>query len=233
MRFLIGSSFFSGKSDPAVHWERALMWAQNTAKADVQPTRTVVILEGGTKFPGPNVTSASWRTDVIRLTGDLGHVHDHLDHGPKSHLDFTGWSASMLALAMTAYVDEADFIYKESDCFAFGPWVKQIYQDCGDRGWVFGPKMTSAPWMACAQSFFLVKHKTIPRFVEEFLKHGPENRREKIGEMRFVEMSRVIAASHLSFGVDRMRPIPWDDKVYYFQQPTAADIEEAQRRHLI
>lgn len=234
MRFLIGSSFFSGKMDPDVHWERALLWAQNTAKADVKPTRAVVILEGGTKFPGANVTSASWGIDFIRLTGDLGHIHDHLDGGPKSHHAFTGWSASMLALAMTAYVDEADFIYKESDCFAFGPWVQRMYGDCGAHGWVFGPKMTSAPWMACQQSLFLVKHAMIPSFVRMFLEHGPENDRGGIGETRFVNMEKEIGqAARLSFGVDRMRPIPWDDEVFYFQQPTPDELAEAKRRHLL
>lgn len=224
MRFLLGSSFFDGGKP-----ERQAMaqhWINNVARMDVKPNKIVVIGEGGAKIP------ALWG-DVIRLTGDLGHVHQHLDGGPKSHHDFTGWSASVLALAMLAYIDEADFIYRESDCLAFGPWVTRMYRDCGDHGWVFGPKMTSAPWMACAQSLFLVKHATIPQFIRTFLLHGNENERNRIGETRFVKMETVMPAGRLSFGVDRMRPIPWDDEVWYFQQPTAAELAEAKSRNLI
>lgn len=224
MRFLLGTSFFDGGKPERQAMAR--LWVENIARMDVKPTKIVAIGEGGARVP-------SFWGDVVRLTGDLGHIHQHLDGGPKAHHAFTGWSASVMALAMLAYIDEADFVYRESDCLAFGPWVTRLYRDCGDRGWVFGPKMTAAPWMACAQSIFLVKHATIPWFVRTFLAEGPENDRERIGETRFVRMERGMPAARLSFGVDRMRPIPWDDEVFYFQQPTRDDIAEANRRGLI
>lgn len=224
MRFLLGTSVFDGGKPERQAVTR--LWVENIARMDVKPSRVVVIGEGGAKIP-------SFLGDAVRLTGDLGHIHAHLDNGPKSHHAFTGWSASVLALAMLAYIDESDFIYRESDCLAFGPWVARMYRDCGNAGWVFGPKMTSAPWMACAQSLFLVKHGTIPHFVEQFLKRGDERERNRIGETRFVDMEKAIPAARLSFGVDRMRPIPWDDEVWYFQQPTPAELEEAKRRNLI
>lgn len=233
MRFLLGTSFFDGGKPE--RQDTARLWVENIARMDVKPTKIVAIGEGGARVP-------SFWGDVVRLTGDLGHIHQHLDNGPKSHHAFTGWSASVLALAMLAYIDEADFVYRESDCLAFGPWVTRLYRDCGDKSWVFGPKMTAAPWMACAQSLFMVRHRAIPDFVRMFLSNGPENSRHMIGETRFVKMAQFrypseftpeLPAAYLSFGVDRMRPIPWDAPVFYFQQPTPAELEEAKRRNLI
>lgn len=229
MRWLLGSSFYDrGKGGPSLRREFAAIWAENNARADVKPTRTVVISEGGSKMP-----NVGWATDVVRLTGDLGHCHDLIE-GRKPH-EFSGWSATMLAAALMAYTDEADFIYKESDCLAFGPWVKQIYDDLGTGDIVFGGKMTSPPWMPCAQSLFLVRHKAIPMFVRTYLALGGDNNRTNLGEHKFVKLASTfpMKVRHLSFGVDRERPIPWNAPVFYFQQPTIAEIDEARTRGLI
>lgn len=235
MRFLLGSSFFFGAS--TFKREVFELWCENMEHVAKRASRTVMIYEGGSTPP----FFPTW-AESVRLNGDLGHIHQHLDNGPKSHHAFTGWSASVMALAMLAYLDESDFVYVESDCFPFGPWVDRMYADCGDKAWVFGPKMTSAPWMACAQSLFMVRHKAIPDFVRMFLSNGPENSRHLIGETRFVKMAEfrypsefhpVLPAAYLSFGVDRMRPIPWDEPVMYFQQPTPAELAEAKRRNLL
>lgn len=228
MRFLLGSSVFHDNKPERV--EMTKLWLENMRRMDVQPERTVIIAEGDSfVFVPPNNDKIS----VVRLSGDLGHIHQHLDNGPKSHHAYTGWSASVLSLAMLAYVNETDFVYKESDCLAFGPWVQRMYRDLGDNNWAFGPKMTSAPFMACQQSLFLVRHRAIPTFVRLFLQHGPENNRASIGENRFMRMAVEMKPSFLSFGVDRMRPIPWGDEVYYFQQPNPEELTEAKRRNLI
>lgn len=233
MRIFLGTSFFDGGKPE--RQAMAKLWVENVARMDVKPTKIVAIGEGNAVVP------ALWG-DVVRLTGNLGHIHQHLDNGPKSHHAFTGWSASVMALAWLSYIDESDFLYRESDCLAFGPWVTRMYRDLGNADWVFGPKMKSAPWMACAQSLFLVRHKAIPDFVYRFLSYGPENHRDNIGETRFVKMAKftypheftpALPAAYLSFGCDRERPIPWDDDCFYAQQWTPAELEEAKRRNLI
>lgn len=225
MRFLLGTSVFDGGKAKGRGFAEA--WVSNLQLLDERPSRTVMILEGGSFEPGV------FDGDLIHLTGDLGHVHDHLE-GRKSY-EFTGWSASMLALAMTAYVDCADFLYKESDCIAWGPWVKQMYADLGDGKIIFGPKMIAEPWMACAQSLFLVRHDWIPTFVQFYLSLGKDGQIGNLGEDKFKKMKQRFPREcrELSFGVDRMRPIPWDDEVGYFQQPTDAELAEARRRNLI
>lgn len=224
MRILLGTSFFDG-GDPK-RQQMAQLWAANVARMDVTPTKIVCIGEGGAFVP------SVWG-DSVRLTGNLGHIHQHLDNGPKSHHAFTGWSASMLALAMLAYVDECDFIYRESDCLAWGPWVARMNRDCGDAAMVFGPKMRGKPFMACAQSLFLVRHKWIPTFVRLYISLGAEDNRANIGENKFVRIADHLHTARLSFGCDRERPIPWDAEVFYAQQFSDAELEEGKRRGLI
>ncbi len=226
-RFLIGSSFFFGAS--AFKREVFELWCENVEHVAKRASRTVLIYEGGTIPP----FFPAW-ADAVQLSGDIGHVHDHIE-GRKKH-EFTGWSASMLALALLAYVDESDFVYVESDCFPFGPWIDRMYADLAPNGKiVFGPKMTAAPWMSCAQSLFLVKHDFLPTLVSYYLSLGKDGRVGNLGEDKFVKLEQRFgyAVRKLSFGVDRMRPIPWDEPVMYFQQPTAAELAEAKRRDLI
>lgn len=226
MKFLLGSSYFTGGNPDRIAFSRH--WAENMEHMDIRPSRTVIICEGGS-FD----IMTPYHCDLIHLEGDLGHIGAHLN-GSKKH-DFTGWSASMCALAMLAYIDEADFLYKESDCLAFGPWVSRMYQDLGDGMIVFGAAHKGPPWQPCSQSLFLVRHAFIPLFVSLYLALGPDGKQGNMGEHKFVNIASRMKGQdrRLSFGVDRERPIPWNDDVFYFQQPAAADLEEARRRKLI
>lgn len=226
-RFLIGSSYFDGGKP--FRKEFARIWHWNTLAANPFPSRVVIVAEGGGQIP-----LISPATDVIHLTGDLGHIGQHMS-GEKKH-EFTGWSSSMLAGAMLAYSDCADFIYKEDDCLAFGPWVEQMYADAGDRQFVFGRRMTSPPRQLCSQSLFMVRHSWIPTFVREYLALGNDGQSDNMGEHKFWKIEQKYGSSvvaRLSFGVDRERPIPWDDRVWFAQQWTSEELDEARRRKLI
>lgn len=162
---------------------------------------------------------AEWgRVQMIQIPGNLGHVGDLLN-GSKKY-EFCGWSSAVLALAMIAYCDESDFIYKEQDCLAFGPWVEQLYADMGDGNMVFGGQMKSSPWMPTAQSLFLVRHSFIPHFIWRYLNQGTDNDVNNLPEHKFAKMlaNEPHHFRKLSFGVDRERPIPWEDKVFYVQK---------------
>lgn len=230
MRFLIGSSYFDGGKNGA-EFRRAFVpiWHANIAKASVQPTRIVVIAEAGSKRPG-----SYWGTDVVRLTGDCGNC-DQLVKGLRPN-EYSGWTASMTALAMIAYTDMADFVYFEEDNLAFGDWVGQLYRDMGDGDMAFGRKMTSPPWMPCSQALFIVRHRFIPQFVSTYLGFGGERDPRNLGEHKHVKVDQKFGPQRvrrLSFGVDRERPIPWDAPVWFAQQWSPAELEEAKRRNLI
>jgi hypothetical protein len=222
MRYLLGTSFFS---NTPFKRDMERLWIKNIDRSDIWPDRCVAIFEGG--FLGIKHGGL----ETIELKGDLGHIGSHLNNSKPHHL--TGWSASVCALAMLAYVNESDFIYRESDCLAFGPWVSRMYKDCEGAEFVFGPKMTSAPWMSCAQSLFLIKHHFLPAFVSVFLSLPPD--RQMLGEDKFVYVENCYPhlTKRLTFGVDRQRPIPWDDEVFYAQQFTSEELAECRKRNLL
>lgn len=232
MKLLIGSSYFAGGKGGVEFRERlAVLWSKQIAKCDIKPSRTVIICEASSLFPKEAEFDG---LDLIRLTGDCGHCGALLNGSKKN--EFSGWSASMLACAMTAYCDEADFLYVEQDALCFGPWVQRMYDDMGDACMVFGPKHTSEPWMPCSQSVFLVRNSFIPTFVRTYLGLGRDGDVRFLGEQKFVRIEEQFGPSlirKLSFGVDRCRPIPWDQPVFYAQQWTQEEIDEAIRRGLL
>lgn len=227
MKFTIGSSFFDkGRSGEDFRRTFAHLWYFNTMA--MNPHHVIVVSEGGSHRPQYS------GVDVLNLTGDLGHCHDLIENR-KPH-EFSSWSASMCLTALAAYDNETDYIYKEEDALAFGPVVERMYRDMGDGMMVFGRKMKSAPWMPCSQSLFLVRHEFIPKFVSAYLGMGGERSRNNLGEHKFLRIEERFGSHvirRLSFGVDRERPIPWDDPVFYFQQPTQDELAEAKRRGLI
>lgn len=202
------------------------LWGENTYRYS-KPTKVTVLADSGAKVPWGATTAL--RPTCIELSGDLGHFMN-LVNNEKPHA-YNGWSGAMLALAMIAYCDEADFIFKESDCFAFGPWVEKLYEEIGDAGAIWG----RCSFMPCEQSLFLVKHAAIPDFVRHFLDGPPQRTHDQLGEHRFVQMEQKYPERYkrFSFGVGRDRPIPWDAPVFYFQQPKPAEIEEAIARGIL
>jgi hypothetical protein len=134
---------------------------------------------------------------------------------------------------MIAYNCGKDFIYKEADCLWFGPVPERMYQDLGDKGMVFGAKMKTAPWMACAQSTFLIKHWFILDFLRGYL-FLPSDK-DMLPEDKFVKLEENAPDKYtrLSFGVDREKPMPWESEVWYAQQWTQEELDEAKKRGLL
>lgn len=227
-RFLIGSSYFdNGKNGQKFRQEFAHVWSANTARAN--PERVVVVCEAGSVRP-----NTGHNEQIISLSGDLGHCHDLI--AKKKPHEFSGWSSSMVSLAMLAYTNEADFIFKEEDCLAFGDWVSQMYQDLRSGDLVFGYKHRSPPWMPCSQSLFLVRHRFIPEFVSTYLSLGGDNRTDNLGEHKFCKLESQFGINRirrLSFGVDRERPIPYDARVFYAQQITPDELAKIRELKLV
>lgn len=220
MKFTLGSGRYNVSSE----WKH--LWQANTAKG----------MPVGWPWVDIEVASKCDAYDeynLLQLEGNLGHVGDLLN-GTKKH-ELCGWSGAVLALAMIAYCNETDLIYKEQDCLAFGPWVDQMYADLGDKGMVFGRKMINAPYMPCAQSLFLIRHRFIPEFVKRYIELGPENSQDNLPEHKFAKLEAAHPQHYarLSFGYDRERPINFDDKVFYAQKLSRNELEELKRRNLI
>jgi len=231
MNYILGTGYCH-RPDVAKAEQLWALWRTNTDTATPSPRRIVVMAVGGAVPPEPT----SPDMDVIRLSGNLGHIHHLIGKElPYKPYGLSGWSASVLALALIAYNDEADLLYKEADCLAFGPWVAQMYGDLAGGDIVFGGPMKSDPWMSSTQSLFLVRHKAIIPFVAKYLGFGndsetllPEDKFARLGES-----PQPMDVRHLSFGVDRERPIPFDAPVFYVQQPTDGDFESLRQLQLI
>jgi len=161
-------------------------------------------------------------TQVIDFDGNLGHVH-HLINDIKPHV-FGGWSASIIALAMLAYNAELDFVYREQDVLAFGPYIDTMYSEIGHAGMIFG----NYTGMPCAQSLFLVKHAAIPDFVKDYLSMGGDRDIQNLPEHKFANLERMDDRKYkrFSFGYDRSRPINFDDPVWYAQRFTPDEIRD-------
>ena len=220
----MGYTLGTGRYNVSQEWQG--IWDRNTASA--MPT--------GNPWITIEVNSRCDTYDeynLLQLQGNPGHIGSLLN-GSKPH-DLCGWSSAVLALAMIAYCNETDFIYKEQDCLAFGPWIDQMYKDLGTKGMVFGRKMVNAPYMPCAQSLFLIRHHFIPEFVRRYLELGPERTEGNLPEHKFARLEELWPQHYarLSFGYDRERPINFDDPVWYAQKFTAAELEELRRRNLI
>lgn len=225
-RFLIGSSYFDKRQADRPEFLR--LWIENTKKLFLNPTRVVIVAEAGSKIP----FTLPEGYDSVNLTGDLGHV-TMLESGEKKHAH-GGWTAHMLSLAMLAYCDEADFIYKESDCLAWGDILGQMYRDLDDGDICFGHAHPGPPGMPSSQSLFIVRHAFIPEFVKSYISYGPDAK--NYGELKFCRLRDDFGGRRvrmLSFGADRVRPIEWHRPIQYLQQIYPEELAEMKRRNLI
>ena len=220
-RYVICTGFFARPEDMDKAGKFFRVWYANTYRYS-KPDRVIVLANGGSHSIG---APGEW----IHLGGNLGHAHD-LSSGRKPH-EMCGWSAALVTLAMIAYSDESDFVFKEGDCLAFGPWVERMYSEIGTRGMIFGDNKR----FACSQSLILIKHAFIPEFVRLYMAEGSEQLKANECECKFkrMEMKRPDLFGRFSFPFDRDRPLNYDLDVWYSQQNTPEELAEMKRRGLI
>jgi hypothetical protein len=175
-------------------------------------------------------TDLTMHPSFIGCDHNLGHVGCLIK---EQRGGLCGWSGSVILLAMLAYNMGRDLIFKEGDCLWFGDVIGQLYKDCEGKEMVFGRKMETHPYMPCAQSTFLIKHGFLLKFVQRYLAFPDD--RIMLPEEKFVALEELYPdkIGRMSFGVDRERPLPWDAPVWYAQQWTQEELDEAKRRGLI
>jgi hypothetical protein len=208
-RYLLGAGYHEGREG---RQEREFypVWLANTVR-HFSPTRIVVITDSGAVLPP---AEHSELVTQVPLTGDLGYHLDLLE-GRKAH-HFPGGPAIVLALAMLAYCDEADFVYKEQDLLCFGDCLGEMYRQIGEGGLIVGRNQA----FGLANSLMLVKHEYIPVFVREYLSTLPENDESQLCELKFARLLETFPRKwkQYDFGYDRDRPFNVADKAWYAQQ---------------
>jgi hypothetical protein len=210
MKYIIGTGYHP---HPTARWFFDL-WLENTLRfADPKPESVVVLADSGAVIESRDV---KW----ISMNGDIGHVHD-LIYGRKPY-EYCGWSISICTLALLAYFNECDFVFKEQDVLAFGPWVKKMYSQITNGKLILG----RAKIFPAVQSLFLVKHEFIPEFVRLYLGTGDERIQENLGEFKFDLLANRYPEKfrRYSFGYDRDRPFNVADEVFYVQKLVSSEV---------
>ena len=136
-----------------------------------------------------------------------------------------------MVLAMLAYVNECDFIYKEQDSLCFGPYVDTMYSEIGSHSCIFG----SSVLMGSHASPMLIKHSFIPEFVRLYLGTPAENKPDQIGEVKFARLQHEHPDQfcRYSFGVDRDRPFDVKAPVWTGQKFTRDELLQLRDAGLI
>lgn len=216
--FIIGSGYHPDGKSFQNH-----LWLRNTEKY-ASPKDVYIICTEATRY---NDVAGY---NQILLNHNLGHVHHLIEHNRSG---LTGWGQSVLTLALIAYGCGKDLIFKEQDCFWVGDVVGQLYRDCEGKNMVFGPLMKTPPGMSCAQSTFLIKHEFLLQFVYAYLELD-ENEKSTLTEDKFCMLENTCwDVGRMSFGVDRERPIPYDQPTFYVQQCTLEELKELEGKGLI
>ena len=213
MKYIIGSGYHCR---PGQNFDKFYpVWYDNTVEY-AKPEKVIVLASGGCYVKGDHRAPGTW----IHMDGDLGHVHDLNNHRKPYH--WCGWSIAFVTLALLAYFDECDFIWKEQDVLAFGSWPERMYDEIGNAGMIFG----SAKCMPAVQSLVLCKHQFIPEFVRLFLGTGSEQLKSNEGEIKFkrLEEQNPGKFARYSFGYDRDRPFFINDPVFYAQHLTTSEM---------
>lgn len=231
-RYIIGTGYSTHTLGVAGSERFYSMWLSNTLRfAKPQDIYLVVPMsefwvqtEGEPGFyPGGPV-------HVIRTQANLGHNHDL----PPNRV-LGGWSMGFLLGAMMAMHagDDVDFIYKEQDCLAFGPWVDRLYEDLGEADFVAGKVNTNNHAVGLrGQSLVLLRAEAIRKFIALYMSvDAPERGFNTEQKMDYV--ARYLPMAETSMGYDRTRPIKFDDDAFYAQQWTESELAELNKRGLV
>jgi hypothetical protein len=224
--FIIGTGYFN--RDPKTYDTESFYrtWWKNTMRY-AAPKRIAVIAAGG-HHVSPK-TMRECPADWIHLDGDLGHIH-HLT-GNQKPFEYSGFTMTLLTLALLAYQNECDLIFKEQDCLAFGPYVETMYKEIGDGQMIFG----TGKMMPVFQSLMLIKHWFLPHFVYRYLGCGSERDKSNEGEQKHKRLmdKEPHFFKTFSFPFDRDRPLDITLPVWYAQQCSNEELQQISKAGLL
>jgi hypothetical protein len=227
-QYIIGAGYHARHSNgDAMAWFFDIWW-ENT-KRYTQPFATYVIATGDGRIPDHSSLDGPEPIYWLPVLGDLGHCGDLLSGKKPYH--FSGGTSCWMTLAMLAYINECDFIFKEQDLLAFGPYVEAMYDQIGNKGCIFGSQRA----MPCANSLVLVKHWFIPEMLRLYLGTAKENSPDQMAECKFVRLEKEHPDKfcRYSFGVDRDRPFDMDARFWYAQKFTPEELLALRSAELI
>lgn len=169
----------------------------------------------------PNIDNKP-QVKVLSEYDNIGHVEDLIYK--RKHGNFCGWTCGIILGMLDAYIRGVDFIFKEQDCLAFGPFVDNMYNTISDNDIIYG----TCKIMGIAQSLFLVKRDAIPVVISHLFSQSDL---KVLPEYKFGSLP--IKKCLLPFGYDRDRPFNINDKVFYVQQLNIVELNDLKSNNLI
>lgn len=207
-------------------------WWQNTIQ-NCDPYEIIILNAASPNLPAQK--KGTW----IDLKNNLGHVHDMETTGQT--LQLGGWSMSFLLGALFAYNNHSDFVMKGQSCLAFGPWVEAMYQEMDTKNLMMLVGRTTANHYGIEQGLMILRHEFIIPFISMYMglaypEGGSGNLQIMQPENKFLVMLQHGLGSQcgfLPFGYGKMRPINFNDPVFYIQRVGPKDLADLSAHGLI
>lgn len=173
---------------------------------------------------------------------DIGAKNEALDNffdsvscapAPANELPYRhDWAASNITAAAYAYANDMDYLFVEQDCLVVGlDKAVTIAREKGGIWYGYGENASYRPGWA-ENCLIYVDNALLLAFIRAMhaIKDTPDG--EPFLEQRFhEELSRCEGNIHYwPFGCGRLRPIPWDEDVFYAQHLTDEELDKFKER---
>jgi tetratricopeptide (TPR) repeat protein len=221
-RYLIVTGYFNPPSARQTDAEDFFrLWYDNTLKY-AQPHRIYVINAASKPV---DYGDCHW----INLSHNLGHVFA----GMSRRRQLGGWSTSLFIGSMLAYLEGADFVYKEQDCLAFGNYIDRLYTDLGPAGFITGRVNENGPAVGLlGTALMLGKLNFLPEFIARYIGQWPSDV-SILPETKMAELAKTERFVQTTMGFDRSRPVDFHQPAFYLQKITSDELSALAQAGLI
>jgi hypothetical protein len=219
MAYVIGTGYYQQGNNYQANTFFQL-WLNNTKRYST-PVDIVVVNAAASPVEAAGVT---WL--------NMKHNYGHVSSMPANEL-FCGWWLGFMLGAWVAYHHKCDFIYKEQDCLAFGPWVEHLYNVLKhEKAGVVVGRFNHR--YKIEQSLVLVQRQAIPKLISRYLAipHTDRALRPELKFLRIMTDDNKFMV-YMAMGCGRNRPVPYNDRCFYAQKLTTKELAELSRRKLI
>lgn len=219
MKYVIGTGYYGTKPEHAMFFNT---WMRNTLRYTKAVKENIVVVNAASQ------PASSFGGTWLNMRRNYGHVKQ-MPEGEK----YGGWWTGFMLAAMHAYHHGCDFIYKEQDCLAFGPWVERLYEDQRNTG----AKVLVGRFKhkyQIEQSLVLVMRKAIPELLRVYM-NIYETDVALRPELKFLRIMKRFPKfmQFMSMGCGRNRPIPYRAECFYAQKLTPQEMKNLYTQGLI
>jgi hypothetical protein len=206
MSLIIGTGYW--KADQKCEDFYVKHWLPNTLKY-ADPEKIIVTNSASPPIKSPEIVQ--W----LNLTANPAHGTKL-----KENIQFEGWSLGFIHGALYAHSCHCDYIFKEQDCLAFGPWVERMYAACEGKQMVTG-ELWNHPKRdyTIELSLMLIKYEfIIPFLAQLFADLGMGNKVRPEKKFLTIRDNNPDSIGTIDFGYGGNRPFKCDD-CFYIQKP--------------